>query len=74
MVKNLPAHAGDVCSIPGSGRSTGEGNGYRSSFFAWEIPWMAPVHRVTKESDTAEQLSTHTRVRKTITFYKKMLF
>ena len=26
MEKNLPANAGDVGSIPGSGRSTGEGN------------------------------------------------
>ena len=26
-VKNLPANAGDVCSIPGSGRSPGEENG-----------------------------------------------
>ena len=27
MVKNLPANAGDVSSIPGSGRSPGGGNG-----------------------------------------------
>ena len=27
MVKNLPANAGDVGSIPGSGRSPGGGNG-----------------------------------------------
>ena len=27
MVKNPPANAGDVGSIPGSGRSPGEGNG-----------------------------------------------
>ena len=27
MVKNLPAYAGDVGSIPRSGRSPGEGNG-----------------------------------------------
>ena len=27
MVKNPPAHAGDVGSIPGSGRIPGEGNG-----------------------------------------------
>ena len=25
MVKNLPTNTGDVCSIPGSGRSPGEG-------------------------------------------------
>ena len=27
VVKNLPANAGDAVSIPGSGRSPGEGNG-----------------------------------------------
>ena len=27
VVNNLPANAGDVCSIPGSGRSPGEGSG-----------------------------------------------
>ena len=27
MVKNLPANAGDLGLIPGSGRSPGEGNG-----------------------------------------------
>ena len=27
MVKNLPVKAGDTGSIPGSGRSPGEGNG-----------------------------------------------
>ena len=27
VVKNLPANAGDVGSVPGSGRSPGEGNG-----------------------------------------------
>ena len=27
VVKNPPANAGDVSSIPGSGRSSGEGNG-----------------------------------------------
>ena len=27
VIKNLPANTGDVGSIPGSGRSPGEGNG-----------------------------------------------
>jgi len=26
-VRNLPANAKDMCSVPGLGRSTGEGNG-----------------------------------------------
>ena len=40
LVKNPPANAGhirDVGSIPGSGRSPGEGNG-NSSIPAWDIP------------------------------------
>ena len=39
MVKNPPANAGDVGSIPGSGRSPGEGNGNHSSILTWRIPW-----------------------------------
>ena len=38
MVKNLPANAGDTGSVPGPGRSPGEGNS-NSSIFAWKIPW-----------------------------------
>ena len=40
--KELACNAGDgrdVSSIPGSGRSPGEGNSNRSSILAWEIPW-----------------------------------
>ena len=49
-VKNLPANAGDVGWIPGSGRSPGEGNGKRYSILAWEIylmdrgAWLATVY------------------------------
>ena len=43
MVKNLPADVGDMCLIPGSGRSPGGGNGdplqWYSSILAWKIPW-----------------------------------
>ena len=42
MVKNQPANAGDatdMSSVPGSGRSPGEGNGNPSSIPAWKIPW-----------------------------------
>ena len=38
--KNLPANAGDTRSIPGLGRSPGEGNGNHSSLLAREIPWI----------------------------------
>ena len=39
MVKNLPASAGDIGSIPGLGRFLGEGNGYPLQYSCWEIPW-----------------------------------
>ena len=39
MVKNMPASAGDLGSIPGSGRSTGEGNSNPLSILAWKILW-----------------------------------
>ena len=56
-VKNLPAGAGDMGSIPGSGRSPGEGNGnpFQSSCLGNPMDrrtWQATVHGVTKESDT----------------------
>ena len=59
MVKNLPANAGDVGSIPESGRSPGEGNGNPLQYSYLENPmdrgtWWATVHRITKESDTIE--------------------
>ena len=62
--KEKPAcNAGDLGSIPGSGRSPGEGNGNPLQFSCLENPidrddWQATVSRVT-ESDTTEQL-THT--------------
>ena len=51
-VKNLPAE-GDLGSIPGSGRSPGEGNGSPLQYFCLEDPmgrgaWQATVRGVTK--------------------------
>ena len=43
--------AGNLGSIPGLGRSPGEGKGYHSSILAWRL-----VHGVA-ESDTTERLS-----------------
>ena len=58
VVKNLPANAGDtrnVCSIPGSGRSLGEGNGNLLQYSFLENPmdrriWQATVHGVANWS------------------------
>ena len=39
MVKNLPANAGDLGSIPGSGRSLEKEMTTHSTILAWRIPW-----------------------------------
>ena len=53
MVKNLPANAGDLDSIPGSGRSPGEGNGKPLQYSCLENPmdkgaWWTTVHGVAR--------------------------
>ena len=62
VVKNLSANAGDVGSIPGSGTSSGEGNGNPFQYSCLRNPmhrrtWKAIVHGVAKELDTTKQLS-----------------
>ena len=54
MAKNPPANAGDLGSIPGSGRSLGEGNCYLRQYFCLGNPmdkggWWAADHGVAKE-------------------------
>jgi len=39
VVKNPPANAGDVASIPESGRSLGEEMASHFSILAFKIPW-----------------------------------
>ena len=56
MVKNLPANAGDMGLIPGSGRSHGGGDDNLLQYSCLENPmdrgaWRATVHGVAKESD-----------------------
>ena len=51
--KQSTCNAGDLGSIPGLGRSLGEGMAVHSSILAWRIPvdrraWWATVHGVTK--------------------------
>ena len=57
-------NAEDPGSIPGSGRSPGEGNSYLFQYSCQENPidreaWQATVHGVTG-LDTTVQLNTHT--------------
>ena len=59
MINNLPDNAGDIRdagSIPGLGRSPGEGNGSPLQYSCLENPmdrgaWQATVHGVAKESN-----------------------
>ena len=46
MVKNLPANEGDAGSIPGLGRSPGEGMATHSSILAWKTPWSEEPGRL----------------------------
>ena len=39
MIKKSACNAGDVGSIPGSGRSVEEDLATHSSILAWKIPW-----------------------------------
>jgi len=54
--KNLLANAGDLGSIPGLGRSPGEGNGKPLQGSCLGSPmdggaWRTTVHRAVKQSD-----------------------
>ena len=56
LQKDLPANAGDVGSILGLGRSSGEGNNNPLQYSCLENPmerraWRATVHGIAKESD-----------------------
>ena len=65
VVKKPLANAGDTAdlgSFPGSGRSSGGGNGYLLQYSCLENPmnsrtWWATVHGVVKELDTTERLN-----------------
>ena len=67
MVKIPPANAGnirDMGSVPGSGRSPGEGNGNPLQYSYLEFPsdrgaWWATVHGVAKSQIRLKELSLH---------------
>ena len=55
VAKNLPAKVGAMGSIPGLGRSPGEGHGNPLQYSCLGNPmdrgaWWATVHEVSKES------------------------
>ena len=69
VVKDPPANAGDIKVgglIPGSGRSSGGGNGNPLQYSCLGDPmdraaWWATVCRVAKSQTQLKQLSTHAR-------------
>ena len=63
-LKHLPANTGDAGSIPGSGRSLGDGNGCPFQYSCLENSidtgtWQATVHGVVK---SLIQLRTHAHI------------
>ena len=61
MVKNPPANAGDMGSIPGCRRSPGEGNGNLLQYSCLRNSmdrgaWWATVHGVAEKLDVTQQL------------------
>ena len=63
MVKNLLADAGDLGSIPGLGRSSGEGDGNPPQYSCLENPmergsWWTTVLGVAKSQTGLNRLST----------------
>ena len=61
-LKCLPAMAGDLSSIPGSGRSPGKGNGNPLQYSCLENPmdggaWWATVHGVAKSQTQLSDFS-----------------
>ena len=64
-MKNQSAcQAGDVGSIPGSGRTPRKGNGNPLQYSCLDNPidreaWQATIHGVTGESDMIYQLNTN---------------
>ena len=63
VLKNPPTNAGDTGSIPGSGRSPGEGNGNPLQYSSLENPvdrgaWRATVHGVA-ERQTQQRFLLH---------------
>ena len=62
VVRNSPANTGDAGSVPGLGRSLGEGNGNPLQYSCAGDPmdrgaWQATVHRVTESWTTLKQLN-----------------
>ena len=56
--KESACQLGDTGSVPGLGRSPGEGNGNQASILAWEIPWTEEPGRVHEGANNSNDLVT----------------
>ena len=73
MVKKLPANTGDITdmgSIPGPGKSPGEGNGNPHQYACLVNPmdrgaWWATVHSISKSQTQLKQLSMYAQLIRT---------
>ena len=70
--KESTCHVGDLGSIPGLGRSPGEGNGYPLQYPAWRIPWTEEpgriqVHGVAKSQTQLSDFHRYIKICITIT-------
>ena len=59
VVKNQPANAGDMDSVPALGRSPEEEMANHCSILAWEIPW-------TEEPGGLQSMGSHSRTRQSL--------
>ena len=79
VVKNLPADAGDVGSVPGLGRPPGGGNGNPLQYSCLENSmdrgaWRATVHGVTKESKQHDLVPKQQYITQYIVISSKLSF
>ena len=75
MVKNSPANIGDMGSIPGSGRSLGEGNGKPLQYSCLGNPmdkgaWQVAVHGVEKSWTRLSDYTTTMSIAAPVTIAK----
>ena len=79
MVNNLPANAGDMCSVLRSGGSPGGGNGNPLQHSCLENPKdrgasQATVRRVVKSQPRLKRLSTHAHNQDSCKIYRELSY